>query len=79
MRNELQGTEFIIVADYVICGKVEPCLVCLAGKDRAGAEEKLQRIINNPTDNDKALLKDGKNPRIKEVESKECWWNYGTD
>jgi len=35
----------------------------------------LSRLLNNPNDNDKRLIKNHKNLRIEEVDDKDCWWN----
>jgi len=35
--------------------------------------------LNNPTENDKRLIKDHVNLRIEEVEDRECWWNFNCD
>ena len=43
----------IIVADYNICGKIEECMVTAYG-----TPEILDRMINNPTEEDKRYIKD---------------------
>lgn len=43
--------------------------------DRNFAEKILQRMLNNPTQNDKRCMEGHINLRIKEVEEKDCWWN----
>ena len=32
-------------------------------------------MLNNPNDNDKALIGDAFNLRIKAVPKEDCWWN----
>ena len=71
--------EYIISADYVINGEVCRCLVALAGVTMEHAEEVLDRMVNNPTENDKRLIKSGKNLEIEYLEGKDCWWRYGCD
>lgn len=64
--------------EYIIIGNTEnhkDCLVCLAGYDKDHAEKVLERMLINPTDNDKHLMKGHTNFRIKEVVSENQWWN----
>lgn len=68
--------------DYVIKGDTEEfenCLVCIAGKTYEGAEEVLNRMLNNPTENDKRLMFGHANFRIEFVEEKDCWWHGNCD
>lgn len=68
--------------EYIISGDTESfknCLVLVCGSSKTNAEEALKRLLNNPTDNDKRLIKDHKNLRIEEVPDKECWWNFNCD
>ena len=42
--------------EYIIKGdtkKFNDCLICCCGEDKSRAEETLNRMISNPTDNDK--------------------------
>lgn len=66
-----KGTEWIIVGDF---GKLGECLIRPAGT-KQDAEKLLDRMLTNPNDNDKRLMKDAQNLRIKEVESAKAWWN----
>lgn len=63
---------------YIIKGDTEKhkdCLVCVCGSDLDLANKALDRMINNPTDNE-LRLKDGHvNLRLELVEDKNCWWN----
>lgn len=68
----MNGTEYIIIGDT---DRFNDCLVCLAGRTKEEAEEVLNRMINNPTDNDKKTMEGHRNFRIKEVDSKTAWWN----
>jgi hypothetical protein len=68
--------------EYVIVGdteKYKDCLVCVAGRIYEKAEEILNRMLNNPTENDKRLMVGHKNLRIEFVEERYCWWNYCCD
>ena len=64
--------------EYIIKGdteKYEDCLLLVCGASKSHAEDVLNRLLNNPTDNDKRLIKDHINLRIAEVDDKDCWWN----
>jgi len=64
--------------EYVIMGDTErfnDCLVAVCGSDKDHAMKVLNRMINNPTENDKLLIKGHHNLRVQEVNSGECWWN----
>ena len=64
--------------EYIIKGdtkKFNDCLICCCGEDKSRAEETLNRMISNPTDNDKRLIAGHTNLRIKEVPKEKCWWN----
>ena len=65
-------SEYIIVGDTEKC---KDCLVCPCGVSLDRAKEILDRMINNPTENDKALSEGHTNLRIKEVPKESCWWN----
>lgn len=76
IRRDIPGTEYIIV------GKTEDygyCLVCLAGRSEEKAKERLKQMLENPDGNDKKLMGDMTDFKIEEVQSKDCWWNYGCD
>lgn len=67
-------TEFIIIGDT---DEFKDCLVYLCGtKERA--EEVLNKMLTDPSDNDKYMMKGHYNFRIKEVVSEDQWWNEGT-
>lgn len=64
-------------SDYVIVGDTErfdDCLICVAGKSKESAEETLNRMMTNPTENGKKLMDGHRNLRIKEVPAEKCWW-----
>ena len=75
-ESEEDMSEYIIVGDTE---KYKDCLVCLCGTQPDRAKEILDRMINNPNENDKAISEGHTNLRIKEVEEKSCWWNYNCD
>lgn len=64
--------------DYVIIGDAEShkdCLVCIVGNSYEEAVKALNRMLNNPNENDKRLMSGYTNLRIYFVEEKDCWWN----
>lgn len=64
-------------SDYIIVGDTErfdDCLICVAGKTKESAEETLNRMMTNPTENDKRLMFGHRNLRIKEVPAEKYWW-----
>ena len=64
--------------DYVIAGdspNFTDCLVCTCGTSLKLAQKVLQRMLTNPNENDKLLMKGLKNFRIQEVPRNKCWWN----
>lgn len=68
--------------EYIIKGDTErfdSCLVCVCGSSPEEAEKTLHRMINNPTENDRRLIKGHTNLRIEEVADKDCWWNFNCD
>lgn len=68
--------------EYIIKGDTEryqDCLLLVCGNSKKNAEKVLNRLLTNPTDNDKRLIKDHKNLRIEEVADRECWWNFNCD
>ena len=68
--------------DYVIAvdtKKYKGCLVYVCGPSFERAQEILHRMLNNPNDNDKAVMKDLYNFRIEEVPAEDCWWHSNCD
>lgn len=64
--------------EYIIVGDTESyndCLVVVCGADEDEAKKTLQKMITDPTNSDKQLIKGYSNLRLKKVESKNCWWN----
>ncbi len=68
--------EYIIVGDTK---EFNDCLVFTCGTSYEHAEEILDRILNNPTENEKRVMKGHKNLRIETVSDDECWWNGNCD
>ena len=71
--------EYIITAEYDINGKPARCLVTLAGDTLECAENVLNRMVNNPTEKDKRLIKTGEHLKVEFVDAKDCWWRYDCD
>ena len=65
---------------YVIVGDTENykgCLVCTCG-DKEYANEVLNRMLTNPDENDKKLIKGHSNLRVQAIEEDDCWWSQGS-
>lgn len=69
--------EYVIVGDTKEYGN--SCLVYVVGTSFENAEQVLNRMLNNPNDNDKKLINEVTNLRIEEVDKKDCWWNENCD
>jgi len=70
------------MGDYVIVGdtaQYSGCLVYVCGTSLECANQVLLRMLNNPTDNDKMLMRTHSNLRIERVEEKDCWWHGNCD
>ena len=68
--------------DYVIVGDTknyDGCLVFVCGPSIDHANEVLHRMLNNPNENDKILIKGHSNLRIEEIPEKDCWWHGNCD
>lgn len=70
--------------EYTVVGTIEgrgDFLICLAGKDKARAEEILKETITDPKRRKELRIDEYKytNIRLNEEYSDNCWWNYGTD
>lgn len=64
--------EYIIVGDT---DKYTECLVATCGKSEEWANEVLQRMLTNPTENDKRLMERHHNFKVKKIAGEDCWWN----
>ena len=64
--------EYIIVGDT---DNYKDCLVAICGACKEHAETVLERMKENPTDNDKLITKGHTNLRIEEITPEYCWWN----
>ena len=68
--------------EYLIVGDTKnhkDCLIYRCGNNQEYAERVLDRLLNNPNDDDKFASKGHFNIRLKEVNSSECWWNDTRD
>ena len=68
--------------EYIIVGDTEnykDCLIVVCGANEEHAETVLKRITENPTNNDKLLIRGHTNIRIEEVTPENCWWNDTLD
>ena len=62
---------------YIIAGDTEQykgCLILSCGSDKEQAEATLERMLSDPTENDKKLMEGHTNIRIEETDKKDCWW-----
>lgn len=64
-------TEYIIVGDTK---NYTDCLIYACGTLKEHAIEVLNRILNNPTRDDKYLTRKHNNIRIKTITKDEKWW-----
>ena len=63
--------------DFIIKGdseKFKDCLIYVCGTSRKRAEERLAKMLSNPTENDKRSMEGMSNFSIEEVEEADCWW-----
>lgn len=72
----MSGTEYNIVGDTK---DYKGCLILTCGNSEERAKEALNRLLTNPTENDKMMIKGHTNLRIEKVDGSECWWNEGCD
>lgn len=68
--------EYIIVGDVAQLGE---CLIYVCGTSCEWADKLLDRMLNNPTENDIRAMKGHTNLRVKEVSAEDCWWNGKLD
>ena len=64
-------SEYIIVGDT---DEFKDCLIYTCGTKKR-AEEVLERMMNNPDEEDNRMIQKHHNIRIEEVPDNECWWN----
>lgn len=69
-RYDMKIPGYIIVGDT---DKYDDCLICVCS-NRKSAESTLNRMLTNPTENDKRLMNGYRNLRVEEVPENECWW-----
>ncbi len=72
----MEKVEYIIVGDTE---RYDECLIYTGFKTRESAEQVVQRMLNDPTENDKSIAKGHTNLRVKEVKLEDCWWYSYTD
>lgn len=68
--------------EYIIVGDTEDykdCLIYRCGTNKAQAENLLHRVLTNPNDNDKFVMKGHTNIHLEEIEGYKTWWNDMVD
>ena len=70
--------------EYTVVGTIEgrgDFLICLAGSNKARAEEILKETITDPKRRKELRLDEYNytNIRLNEEYSDDCWWNHGTN
>lgn len=69
-------------AEYNIIGDTKDykgCLIMTCGKSEERAKETLSRLLANPKERDKMMIKGHTNLRIEKVDSDSSWWNERCD
>lgn len=69
-------------AEYNIVGDTKDykgCLIATCGKSEERAKEALNRLLTNPSESEKMMMKGYTNLRIEKVDGDKCWWNEGCD
>ena len=74
MAKKERDYEYMIVADYPEIGEAMVCPLA-NGTSEERANEILKQMVENPTENDKALIGEGKNLRVEKIDRRNCWWN----
>ncbi|MCI8795230.1 MAG: hypothetical protein HFG89_00020 [Dorea sp.] len=72
----MRNTEYNIVGDT---RDYKGCLIMTCGKSEEWAKEVLNRLLTNPKESDKMMIKGHTNLRIEKVDGDGCWWNEGCD
>ena len=72
----MSGTEYNIVGDTK---DYKGCLIMTCGKSEERAKEVLNRLLTNPSDSGKMMIKGYENIRIEKIDGDGCWWNQGCD
>lgn len=63
--------------NYIIVGDTEKhgeCLIYVCANSVV-AEQVLDRMLNNPDEEDKIAMRTHKNIRIKKTDESRCWWD----
>lgn len=72
----MSDTEYNIVGDTK---GYKGCLILTCGKSEERANNVLRRMLANPSESDKVMLKGYTNLRVEKVDGGKCWWNEGCD
>ena len=81
IKNTKKG-EQTMKNEYIIVGDVEnlgTCLIYVCGTSREWADKLLDRMLNNPTEDDIKAMKGFTNLKVEEVPPEDCWWNGDLD
>lgn len=76
-KESYLGGEMKMRKQYYIVGdtkKYKECLIYIVGESYEYAEKVLNRILTNPTEQDKFMLKTHNNIRINSIDTENCWW-----
>ena len=69
--------------EYFIAGDAllhKGCLICITDcKSFEEAEQILERMLNNPNENDKKMIKGYRNIHVAAIPKNDCWWNDNCD
>lgn len=66
------------MTDYIIVGDTKnygTCLIYVCGHNKDTAEKVLHRMLTEPDDEDRRVMKTHTNIRVEEQKSEDCWWN----
>lgn len=69
------------MGDYIIIGDTDmfkDCLIYVCGSED-NAKQVLDRMLNDPNENDKYVMQGHYNLRIKYEPREDCWWKDGCD
>ena len=78
-QNEIDSLLAALSSGEIDAEEYKDCLVYVVGTSFENAEQVLKRMLNNPNENDRKLIKGHTNLRITAVDKKDCWWNENCD